>query len=188
MPSWAELTGRFKAARDGETSPTTPALPEGSIRLPDLTIGGKTPQQLEKALASSGFVVCDYAGDILKSRGFTTLSKPQTLSLVRIKVADLGLTGEPTTDEVYERANSLGFDLCPAEVGPQLRLAYKDQPVYEWLHIGMKQVVVMYSDPHPHVFVLNRPNNDPKLWLDSIWASSDYRWNPKYEFVFSLRK
>jgi hypothetical protein len=42
--------------------------------------------------------------------------------------------------DVYVRAVSLGFELCPAEVGPALRLDYLDQPLGEFLHIAMKPV------------------------------------------------
>lgn len=158
-------------------------LPEGAMQLPDLTIGGKTPQQLEEALASGGFRVSDYARDLLRSRDFTTLPEEQVLKLARIKVSDLGLTGNLTTDEVYTKAQSLGLELCPAEVGPQLRLAYK-QPLNEWLYIGMPQITD--SNGHPNVFRLDRRGDGS--WLHGGWARSDSQWRPKSEFVFSVGK
>jgi hypothetical protein len=167
-----------------ETFSATPVLPEGAIRLPDLAIGGRTAKQLESSLASEGFRIGDWARSMLRSRDFTTLPEEQTLNLVRVKVADLGLAGNPTTDQIYAKANDLGLDLCPAEVGPQLRLAYKDQPMDEWLYVGMKQITD--SDGNPDVFGLGR--DDDGLWLHDDWASPDGTWGPRSEFVFSLRK
>ena len=43
--------------------------------------------------------------------------------------------------DILARARQLGFKLCPAEVGPALRLAYRDQPIGEFLHIGMKPLM-----------------------------------------------
>lgn len=180
ISAWATVA----KSRGLETFSETPVLPEGAIRLPDLTIGGKTPKELEKALASDGFRVSDWARDMLRDRSFTTLPEQQTLSLVRVKVADLGLTDTPTTDQIYAKANELGLDLCPAEVGPQLRLAYKDQPMDEWLYVGMKQIADSYG--YPNVYELDRDTDGS--WLSSYWARPDDRWYPENTFVFSLRK
>lgn len=159
------------------------ALPEGAIRLPDLTIGGKTVKELEMALKSARHNVSDYAKDLLRNPSFTTLPEPQTISLVRSTVSAMGLSGNPTTDRIYERADELGWDLCPAEVGPHYRLAYTDQPLNEWLAIGMKQIPD--SDGNPSVFRLGR--RDDGSWLHSGWAYPRDQWGPEAEFVFSLR-
>jgi hypothetical protein len=180
ISAWATVA----KSRGLETFSATPVLPEGAIRLPDLTIGGRTAKQLESALSSEGLKVGDWARSMLRSREFTTLPEEQTLSLVRVKVADLGLAGYPTTDQIYAKANDLGLELCPAEAGPQLRLAYKDQPMDEWLYVGMKQIAD--SDGNPNVFKLDRHTDDS--WLYSVWAKPDHQWDPKNEFVFSLRK
>src|SRR5437667_10837843 len=97
--------------REGsETFSATPALPEGAIPLTDLTIGGKTTEQLEKALASGGINVRGYAEDMLRSRAFTTLKDQQNVSLVKVSVSDLYLRDFPTTGEIYMQASSLGLD------------------------------------------------------------------------------
>src|SRR3989304_6477209 len=101
VSAWAAVA----KARGLETFGTVPVLPEGAIRHPDLTIGGKTPKELEQALVSGGFNVSNWARDILRSRDFTALPKQQDLSLIRVSVSDLGLRGTPTTDQIYARAN-----------------------------------------------------------------------------------
>jgi hypothetical protein len=51
-----------------------------------------------------------------------------------------GLATRPRFTTFYARAVALGFELCPGEVGPALRLNYVDQPPGDFLHIAMKPV------------------------------------------------
>ncbi|MCR4324292.1 MAG: hypothetical protein NUV69_01245 [Candidatus Curtissbacteria bacterium] len=158
---------------------------EGRVRQETLTIGGKTSQELLGALTQGGFRIGSYARSMMESPAFTTLPEPQEIDLVRLQVKDLGISKNiPTTDEIYAKAQELGLDLCPAEVGPQLRLKYKDQPRGEWVTIGMKQIPA--SDGYPNVFEVGRHGRG--LWLPSRWTRPDLWWNPGDQFVFSLRK
>lgn len=167
-----------------ESEKSAQLIPEGAIRLPDLTIGGKTPQELEEALISGGFGVSGETRGMLRRHDFTTLSDQQTLSLVRVKVSDLGLTDDPTTEQIYAKANALGLGLCPAEVGPYLRLAYKDKPLDEVLFVGMKPIIA--SDGHQGVFRLDLGGDGS--WLRRNWAAPDNQWLPSDWIVFSLSK
>ncbi len=49
--------------------------------------------------------------------------------------------------EIYARAQQLGFGLAAAEIGPQLRLQYLDQPVGEFLIIGMAPIRTWNGEP-----------------------------------------
>jgi hypothetical protein len=69
------------------------------------------------------------------------------LELVLLSAADLGVESESSLADVYKRARQVGLELCPAEVGPQLRLDYRNQPRGEVLHIAMQPVATYGGDP-----------------------------------------
>jgi len=58
------------------------------------------------------------------------------VELVLLSAADLGVESESSLADVYKRARQVGLELCPAEVGPQLRLDYRNQPLGEVLHMA----------------------------------------------------
>jgi hypothetical protein len=74
------------------------------------------------------------------------------VDLVVVSGADLGTPTEPSLADVYARAHGHGLSLAPAEVGPQLRLEYLDQPIGEFLHVGMKPINTWSGEPT--IFVL----------------------------------
>jgi hypothetical protein len=178
------VPGIFDRLQEHNIEHVYTSFPEGKIRRQQIEIGGKTREQLQQELKQKGVNVSSYAEDMMKSPDFSTLPIAQMLDTVRLKVGDLGLSRYPTTDQVYKKAQELGLDLCPPEVGPRLRLQYTDQPMGEWLYVGMKQITD--SDGYPNVFDLER--DGAGLWLRDGWASPDNLWNPSSEFVFSLRK
>lgn len=165
-------------------------FPEGKIHRESLTIGGRSSKDLQRELEVGGFKVSSYAEDILKSSKFTTLNKPENIDLVRLRIKDLGFSSHDidiTTDRLYRRAQELGLELCPAEVGPHLRLTNTDQSMGDWFYIGMKPINdrLGVSD----VFRLDRLEDG--LWLRAGWGGWPIptgEWNPNYEFVFRLRK
>ena len=90
----------------------------------------------------------DSAAELIGRPAFT-LSKTRTeVTLVVLSVSELGFKDEGATmKEIYARAQQLGLELCPAEVGPQLRLQYLDQPLGEFLHIAMKPIATYSARP-----------------------------------------
>lgn len=160
------------------------AFPEAKIRRSILEIGGKSSKQLEAELKEKKVNVSEYGQDMLRSKDFTTLKNPEQIKLVRLKVRDLGFKDGATTQEIYAKAEELGLELCPAEVGPNLRLQYTDQPLGEWFYIAMKQI--SGRDGLPSVFRLGRYGDG--LWLDDSWALPADGWFPGPGFVFRLRK
>jgi len=173
------------------------SFPEGKIEQGKMEIGGMTEEELERMIKNRkdeqgrDYQISSYAKSRMNHQDFiVSLEKnPETIDLVRLKVRDLGFTENPTTDELYKRAEELGLELCPPETGPHLRLKYeevfqREQPMYEYLLIAMKQITD--SDGDLSVFSVNR--NGGGFWLDISWTNPSDRWYLDDEFVFRLRK
>ncbi len=161
------------------------SFPEGKTKQRTIELGGKSKEDLILELEKAKINISDYARRMMENKDFLTFKKSEQIDLVRLKVGDLGVPKQyPTTDEIYKRAEELGLELCPPETGPQYRLQYTDQPLGEWLRIGMKQITS--SDGNPHVFCLVRDVGG--LWLYDGWVTSAHKWNPDVEIVFRLRK
>jgi hypothetical protein len=120
---------------------------------------------------------------MMENSDFIVGTNREEAKLVRLTVADLGFKTSATTDQIFERAQALGLELCPPDTGPNYRLKYKDQPLEEYLRIGMKQIAD--SGGGPSVFDLRR--YDGGLWLSSVWAEPGEAWDPGFGFVFRFR-
>jgi hypothetical protein len=157
------------------------SFPEGKIQKYHIEIGGKTKEQLEQELKDKNIYVSIFAHELLTSPDFIASKIIEGTDLVRLSVEDLGFPQGATTDEIYERAQQYGLELCPAEVGPHLRLSYSGD---DMMFIAMKQI----SDRggYPNIFFLGR--DGAGLWLDAYYALPGRGWNGSSQFVFSLRK
>ena len=121
-----------------------------------ITVGGSkgvNAVRVAMETAPCPIFIGDDADEILGRPSFPFLKQQVELDLVILSVFELGFGDQDARKEVelgahvevslrdiYPRAVSLGFELCPAEVGPVLRLQYLDQPIGEFLHIAMKPV------------------------------------------------
>jgi len=157
-------------------------IPEGVEFLADLRIGGETLDQLKARLALGGQQVDIHATTMLESRDFAISPELKIIRLVRVRILDLGLTGCPTTDQIYAKAASFGLELCPAEVGPYLCLAYKNKPLFYYVCVGMNPILDDLSNPSIFELV-HLPSN---LCLTSRSAYPDLLWRLEESFVFSV--
>jgi len=157
-------------------------FPEGKIQRYKIEIGGKTKDQLKQDLNNrKDIFVYDWAKNLMSKPEFLTSKETKDLKLVRLTVAELGFPNGATTNEIYQRAHELGLDLCPAEVGPQLRL---QSEIKDWTLIAMKQITGSGGDPG--VFSLD--SDGEQLVLRANGAGSGDGWVSGSHWVFSLRK
>src|SRR5262249_6185271 len=114
-----------------------------------VTLGGFSNSfALRNALDAARCGVGDLAEEILARPAFTMASTRTPIDLVVVSAAQLGITGESASlRDIYSRAEKIGLSLAPAEVGPELRLQYLDQPIGEFLHVGMKPITTWEGDP-----------------------------------------
>lgn len=129
-----------------------PITPIGSVQdLPawkKITLGTfSSSLSLRNALDAIGCHVGGSAADILARPAFIVSSTKKNVELVTVSPAELGLnTDMVTLAAIYARARRLGFGIAPAEIGPQLRLQYLDQPMGEFLVIAMEPIKTWSGD------------------------------------------
>jgi hypothetical protein len=98
-------------------------------------------------LDAAGCGIGDLAEEILARPAFTLASSKTEVDLVVASATDLGLAVESASlKDIYSRAENLGLGLAPAEVGPELRLQYFNQPTGEFLNIGMRPITTWNGD------------------------------------------
>lgn len=102
------------------------------------------------------------AAEILARPTFILTSRKADVELAVVSPAQLGFTSDNVTlADLHARARNLGFELAPAEVGPQLRIQYLDQPMGEFLIIGMEPIKTWSGEP----IILNVANGGAGLIL-----------------------
>jgi hypothetical protein len=98
---------------------------------------------LRNALDAAGCSIGDLAGELLARPAFTLSATKTSVKLFAVSAAELGFQTDTDTaslTDIYARAQQLGFRLAAAEVAPQLRLQYFEQPIGEFLIIGMEPI------------------------------------------------
>lgn len=146
--------------------------------------GLRTAEDFRAAFTEAGCRLGNWANDILGRPAFTAGVVEEEVGLVVATVAELGFKEAAKLKDIYERAASLGLALCPAEVGPQLRLQYKDQPEGEWLRVSMEPIMV--SDGH--LFVFDVDSDGGGLWLYGVDGGLGRFWCHDVRCVFVRRK
>lgn len=142
----------------------------------------KTPDEYRNALKKACRRIGDLGDDIL---GRIICSQQETeVDLVVLSVAELGFKGSARYADICTKAVEIGLELCPAEVGPALRLQYGDQPRDEWLRIAMEAITAWGGDRY--IFAVDQGGGG--LWLGGSRGNPDRFWDADYRFVFVRRK
>lgn len=147
-----------------------------------------------KALSTDNFEIPedDYShrsNEMLGQPGFIANRANEThVDLVRVSVEELGFQEGALYVQICARALELGLHLCPTDVGPQLRLQYKDQSTNEWISVATETISDSWGLPH----IFSIWNNGVKLRLESSMATSTgihnhhdrHTFGPDREFIF----
>lgn len=130
-----------------------------------------------QALESKKFRIGDYARQILDK---VTVAPTETeIDLAVLTVADLGFKRATRYDVICKRIVEVGAQLCPAEVGPALRLAYDDQPAGEYNAIAMEPL----TDSVGFLYIFYVRRDVDERWLSTYIGRPDRTWHPVSRFV-----
>ena len=154
-------------------------------RAPWMTIQlgtNKSNQDLRKELEKNDHRISDWGSDILKKTDVAT--ELTEVDLIVLSNAELGSPDGCTVAQTYEAAQKLGLELCPAEVGPQLRLQYTNQPMDEWLLVAMDPI----TDSDGTLSVFRVVRHEDGSWLIGYYGRPDRHWFGDYRWVFVRRK
>ncbi len=181
------LEGRAEICRIKRLAGVTSATPKRFPIWKTLTIGGLSRKEFQKRLDNGKFFTSDWAKDIMGKPAFKTSAEAHEASFVRVKVGDLGFTELPTTTELFDRDRlaAFGLERCEPEDGPALRLALPDQPIGDYLWVGMEPIIDSGADPD--VFYVGR-SVDGERWLSARCAHPSHRWDLSGGVVFRFRK
>ncbi len=136
---------------------------------------------LRNALDAANCGIGYLAEEIIARPAFTVAATKTELDLVAVSPAELGFAdGSASLREIYLRAEAVGLSLAPAETGPELRLQYFDQPLGEFLRIGMKPITTWNGDPV--IFVV--ANGGAGLIVIGQKASADTQIPTSSPFLF----
>jgi hypothetical protein len=156
--------------------------PEGKFQKFSIEIGETSKEQLLAALSQKNMLVSEYAEKLMKSEDFQITPNKEHINLISLAVGNLGFLQGATTDEIYTKALSLGLKLCPAEVGPQLRIDYTGK---DWMYIGMQQIIS--SEAGGDVFCLVVNEIEDRLELGAVDGSPNRIWNSDFNVVFRIQ-
>ena len=150
-----------------------------------LGTGLKTADEFRQALKADGMKIGDWGNYILGKPAFKVASELTEIELVPATVAELGFKNGARRKDIYKRALELGLALCPNEVGPQLRLQYKNQQNGERLLIAMEPI----TDPYGNLRVFSVGYYGDDIWLRAyVGLLPDDFWRADRVWVFARRK
>ena len=137
---------------------------------------------LGNALDAVGCGTGNSAREILARSTFTLSATKTRVEIFAVSVAELGFqTDTASLADIYARAKQLGFGLAAAEIGPQLRLQYFDQPIGEFLIIGMEPIGTWKGER----VILTVANGGAGLVLIGQDGSADAQISVAARFVFA---
>jgi hypothetical protein len=100
-----------------------------------------------EALSEDGFAVDDRAKLVLQSPDFVCAPEPTLVDLIVAPGTEFFFERIAYRNELQERAQEeFGLLLCPAEVGPVLRLSLFEQKANEILYVEMDPITVYVDD------------------------------------------
>jgi hypothetical protein len=155
-------------------------------------IGGMSAEQLQheletKKLRGSSIEISaasEMLGKMYQSEEFLAhQASVEMIRTIRLNSKELGFPNGATTKEILRRIASLGLEICPAEVGPRLRLEY-DDAVGSHLSIAMKPILDDYD--RENWFTLHSWPYDKYEISNHLALSDSTIWHDYSDILFRI--
>lgn len=145
---------------------------------------GMSIDALRLVITNEGMQIGKWANDIIEKPGFKVSYGEIKVDLLVKTVEELGFQNGANFDEICQAARKMQLAKCSAEVGPQLRLEYPDQPKDEWLVIAMDSITDSVGDPR--MFLVG--HNDRGRWLVGDFGHQAHIYGKSKKFVFVINQ
>ena len=141
----------------------------------------KNMRECVEMLLKKNYQVSHWIRDIAKrtETDFKNIKFPVTL--IRLKVSELGIKSATTLKTIYNLLENNNFKLVDPLIAINSRFYYDEQPKGEWLRFAVPFNSMIDSDGVPHL---------PKLghglgmyFLETYWSYPDAVFHPHNEFV-----
>jgi hypothetical protein len=158
-----------------------------------VTVGGLTKAALREELRRNAIALNEAGERLFADDRFTTAATRSVVTVVELTVRNLGFPEGATIAECRARAAARGLLLCPLELGPHLRLQYRDQP-----EGASGKPVTRHRAPYGSITVVSEPlaeaHDVPKgfylrriegvLWLRGYRSGPEHVWDPDDHLLF----
>lgn len=143
--------------------------------------GLRTADDFQRVSDEKGLKIDLWAVDVLKQPEFEVTAEETEIDLVEASLHQLGFKSRAQLQQVFDRILELGYEFCPAEVGPQLHIQYLPKRVDELWHMAM----VPFTDSAGScaIFSIERQGNLYVLHCDTGLSSSVWEINDRFVFV-----
>jgi hypothetical protein len=170
-----EKIGRFKIEY------VYTSFPDKRVKFDQVTSTGKTGVELIAQMKAEGLSLRANVEKFIKSRDFSTSVTPGDFDLVVLSASGLGISSANfSINRIYEKAEKLGLQPVPPELGIYYRLKNKDKPLH--LFMGMNPIISGSIYGFPRIFYLTKRNIS--LWPDKrSWWKRTIPSNNEFAFV-----
>jgi hypothetical protein len=158
--------------------------PNCSFNIRIVNIEALSKKEILNKLKSNNISLNVYGDTLFSDPKFYTSEEKISINTIELTLLDLGFTKKPISNDIFEKAKSLGLNVCEFEIASYLRLQYLDLPLGKMITIASKKINDDENFPNGF-YIINREDG---LWLRGYRASSDYEWDLNSSFIFTLNR
>lgn len=145
-----------------------------------------TVDDLITALTQQEKKISEYAKDLFYGEEFMLAKEQIELNLAISTVKELTGRKKEFLHDIIAGIRRLGGDICPAEVGPQLRLQLKHQPTNKNERLIIATEPIRNFEGEPCLFTIE--HNDSELLLDATYEDRSWEGTDLFVYVIPPRK